>query len=30
MCGLIALKFGTNKEYIKVNSDTEFGKVSNV
>jgi len=25
MCSLIALKFGTNKEHIKVNSGTEFG-----
>ena len=25
MCSLIALKFGTNKEHIKVNSGAEFG-----
>jgi len=25
MCSLIALKFDANKEYIKVNSGTEFG-----
>jgi len=25
MCGLIALKFGTNREHIKVDSGTEFG-----
>ena len=25
MCSLIALKFGTNKEHIKVNSGTKFG-----
>jgi len=25
MCSLIALKFFTNKEHIKVNSGTEFG-----
>jgi len=25
MCSLIALKFGTKKEHIKVNSGTEFG-----
>ena len=25
MCSLIALKFGTNKEHIKVNLGTEFG-----
>jgi len=25
MCSMIALKFGSNKEHIKVNSGTEFG-----